>query len=160
MVLILEILLIVLLSLLFFQDVKERKVSLWILISSMLIGGIIHFLNQSWISFLVSICINFSFICLVFGLLVLYAKLKMKQTIFKVFGKGDLLFFFVMAISLPLVSFIVVFVFSLLFSIVVFRLLKPKLNHKTVPLAGFQSVFLGMSILVNKLFINLDLYVL
>jgi hypothetical protein len=85
----------------------------------------------------------------------LYAKLKLKKSIQEVFGLGDLLFFCLLAVSLPIISFLVVFIFSLIFSLVVFILIKKSLKHKTVPLAGFQSLFfaiiLGLDIFMNTI---------
>ena len=160
MQLVIEIVFIIMLIALFVQDIKDREVSLYLLILGILIGGSLHYIKSPTEVFLVSILMNFVFVSFIFGILILYVNFKMKQAIFSVFGKGDLLFFILMALSLPSLAFVVVFVFSLFFSLIVFSIFKSKLNMKTVPLAGLQSLFLGLSIIVNLIFPAIDLYLL
>ena len=154
----LEIVFITTLGVLFYQDIKERKVSVWILIISLLLGGTLHFLQQNQEVFIASILMNVTFIALVFGVLCLYARVILQNNIFKVFGMGDLLFFVLLAVSLPILSFLMVFIFSLLFSLLIVVLVKRKFKNKTVPLAGLQSLFLILILLVNKLFPKINIY--
>jgi hypothetical protein len=158
--LVLNILLIFILGVIFYQDIQERKVTLLVLISGIVIGGLIHFQHQQWIVFVSNIFVNITFIALIFLLLLIYAKLKMKKNIFDVFGKGDLLFFILLGISLPILSFVMVFVFSLIFSLIIFLLLKKKFTNQTVPLAGLQSLFLGLVLIANKITPSINLYAL
>jgi len=160
MKMILTILMILILGILFYQDLKERKISLWILVIGIIIGGIIHYLHQYLMVFLWNIFINTAFIMLLFGVLWSYAKLKMKKKIFDVFGLGDLLFFILLAVSLPMLSFLIVFIFSLLFSLITFILLKNTFTDKTVPLAGLQSLFFGLVLMGNTAFSSINLYAL
>lgn len=153
-------LLIILLGVLFYQDIKERKVSVWILISGIILGGMLHWLHQNTLVFLSNVGITLSFVFLIFGVLYLYAKFKLKKRIFEVFGQGDLLFFMLLAVSLPILSFVMVFVFSLIFSLVIFMLLKKSFSEKTVPLAGLQSLFLALVLIANKGTNFIDLYAL
>ena len=154
----LEIIFITTLGVLFYQDIKERKVSVWVLVVGGFLGGILHFMQQTQIVFVSSIVMNITFIALVFGVLCLYTKIILQNNIFQVFGMGDLLFFILLAVSLPLVSFLMVFIFSLLFSLLIFILVKRKLKDKTVPLAGLQSLFLILVLLANKLIPKIELY--
>ena len=158
--LVLEIIFIITLGLLFYQDIKEQKVSIWILLIGIALGGIIHYLHQVQIVFLSNIGANIIFITLIFLVLWGYAKFKLKKKIFEVFGEGDLFFFILLAVSLPILSFLMVFVFSLIFSLLVFILLKSTFKESTVPLAGLQSLFLGLVLIANKLFTSLNLYAL
>ncbi len=160
MLILIEFLFILILGILFYQDIKERKVSVWVLILGIVIGGIIHYLCQQPIVFLLNVGINILFVLLIFIILWGYAKLKLKKKIFDVFGLGDLLFFILLAVSLPLLSFLMVFVFSLIFSLVVFILFKNRFTEKTVPLAGLQGLFLGLVLIANKLFSSIDIYAL
>jgi len=153
-----EILFITTLTMLFYQDIKERKISVWVLVVGLFLGGILHFLQQTQIVFVSSIVMNITFIALVFGVLCLYAKIILQNNIFEVFGMGDLLFFILLAVSLPILSFLIVFIFSLLFSLLVFILTKRKLKEKTVPLAGLQSLFLILVLLANKFIPKIELY--
>lgn len=158
--LLLEILFIVTLGFLFYQDMKERKVSVWILIVGIFLGVLIHFSKQPTIVFLSNVGINCAIVSLIFGVLWLYAKLKLKKRIFEVFGLGDLLFFLLLAMSLPILSFLILFVFSLIFSLVVFIILKSKWKEPTVPLAGLQSLFLSLVFIANKFINSIDIYAL
>ncbi|WP_405567974.1 prepilin peptidase [Polaribacter sp. Asnod6-C07] len=158
MKLILEILLMIILGILFYQDIKERRVSLWLLIFGLLLGGTINFISLSNISFVINSLINLIFIALVFCFLWGYAKLKMKKQIFEVFGRGDLLFFIVLAVSLPILSFLMVFIFSIIFALIVFLILKSKLKEDTVPLAGLQSLFFLLVLMVNKFMNVVNIY--
>lgn len=155
-----EVLLITLLGILFYQDVKERKVSIWILVLGLLAGGFVNYVNQLPIIFLSNSVINIIFIVLVFLILWIYAKIKMRKQIFEVFGKGDLVFFILLAVSLPILSFLMVFIFSIIFSLIVFLILKEKFKEKTIPLAGLQSLFLGLVLIADKLLPSLNIYAL
>jgi hypothetical protein len=158
MILVLKMLFIGILLAIFFQDLKERKVTLTLLVSGILIGGFLHFQKLIAIVFLSNSMVNLIIISLIFSFLWLYAKLKLKKKIQEVFGLGDFLFFCLLAVSLPIVSFLVIFVFSLFFSLVVFMLIKSSLKQKTVPLAGFQSIFFAI-VLVFDVFMNaLNIY--
>ena len=154
----LEILWILILGILFYQDMKDRNVYLWLLVFGILIGGCIHLQSQNFTVFLATISGNLIFIAIVFAILWLYAKIKLKKQIFEVFGAGDLLFFVLIAVSLPTVSFLTVFVFSLLFSLTVFMLFKEGFKEPTVPLAGLQSLFLGLVLIANKVLVSVNLY--
>ena len=137
----LEILFILLLGVLCFQDFKERKVTSILFIFAILLGGAMHIQQQDSGVFLAVIFVNLLIVFTLFFMLSMYAKIKMKQPIFNVFGLGDLLFFMVLAVSFPTLSFLVIFVFSLIFSWSIFMLIKQYLKEKTVPLAGLQSLF-------------------
>jgi hypothetical protein len=73
---------------------------------------------------------------------------------------GDLFFFILLAVSLPILSFLILFVFSLIFSLLIFILLKNTFKEKTVPLAGLQSLFLSLVLIANKFLITIDIYAL
>ncbi|TXD64162.1 prepilin peptidase [Polaribacter glomeratus] len=158
--LIIELLLILILGILFYQDIKERKVSVWVLILGLGLGGFLNYQAQQPIVFLSNSLVNIIFIILIFLVLWLYAKLKMKKNIFEVFGKGDLLFFILLAVSLPILSFLMVFIFSIFFSFLVFSLLKHRFKDTTVPLAGLQSLFLALVLMVNKIVPSINIYAL
>ncbi len=158
--LVLEIIFIITLGVLFYQDIKERKVSVWILLIGMFLGGMIHYLHQPPIVFLSNVGVNSVFIILILGILWMYSKFKLKKKILDVFGGGDALFFILLALSLPILSFLMVFVFSLIFSLLVFMILKNNWTAQTVPLAGLQSLFLGLVLIANKLVTSINIYAL
>ncbi|WP_379852787.1 hypothetical protein [Flavobacterium zhouii] len=69
----------------------------------------------------------------------------MKKPLLKeVFGLGDVLFFIFMAFSFSIISFFVLFVFALVFSLLLHSVLQHKQIVKTVPLAGYMSLFFGV----------------
>jgi hypothetical protein len=153
-----EILYILMLLFLFYEDYKKRLISLWAVSLCLLLGGFLHFLKVYLNAFLIGVLINTGFVVVLFSILLLYAKLKMKKKIFQVFGIGDLLFFLVFATSLPTVSFIVMFVFSLFFSMLIFLILKNRIHQNTVPLAGLQSLFFALILSVNLFCKEVQLY--
>ena len=158
MIIILQIVLILTLSIIFVQDLKDRHVSLFLLLFGILAGGLLHFYQQNNIVFLSNILINAIFVVLIFFVLWGYAKLKLRKAIFEVFGIGDLLFFTLLAVSLPILSFLVIFVASLIFSLTIFLVLKNTLIKKTVPLAGFQALFFSLVLMGNEISDSIDLY--
>lgn len=142
----------------FFQDMKERKVSLYLFIVAMVLGALLYFQKEPQIVFTLNIGVNLGIVLSIFGIIWAYTQLKLKQKISTAFGLGDLLFFCVLAVSMPIVSFLVVFVFSLLFSLIVFKTLKNSLKEKTVPLAGLQALFFACVLGINSYTNFIDLY--
>ena len=147
--LVLEIIFIITLGVLFYQDIKERKVSVWILLIGMFLGGMIHYLHQPPIVFLSNVGVNSVFIILILGILWMYSKFKLKKKILDVFGGGDALFFILLALSLPILSFLMVFVFSLIFSLLVFMILKNLFKHSVWKNSSSQA-HLSWGILTHK----------
>lgn len=110
-----------LLALIFLQDIKYRAVS-WILFPAVVLVlmagaffGEIHF--QTWFS---SIAMNWGFLILNMAFLMGWFSIKgvsAKAVLQKFLGLGDLLFFVVMAFSLPFPAFPIIFVASLLLAL-------------------------------------------
>lgn len=153
-----EILFLIVLGILFYQDMKEQKVSLWMLLLGLFSGGFLHFLHQDSLVFLSTILINLLFVSIIFSVLLLYSKFKLQKNIFAVFGLGDLLFFTILAVSLPILSFLMVFVFSTIFSLILFLILKKHFTTNTVPLAGLQSLFLAIVLIINTFIDSVNIY--
>ena len=141
-----------------FQDLKERKVSLYLFILSWTFLTTLYYQNSISTEFLVTIATNLALIIFIFGILLAYTRFKLKQPLFEVFGFGDALFFLVLACGFPTPTFIVLFVGSLIFALLLFLILKPKLQDKTVPLAGLQALFLVLVFSMNWLFNLVNLY--
>lgn len=150
--------LLILLVLIFIQDLKERHVYLFLLIGTIFIGGGIYFIKTILIVYLMNISINILFILLLFCFLSIYSKFKLRKNVFEVIGIGDFFFFLVFAVSFPLFSFFILFSISLIFSLLLFLILKHTLKHKTVPLAGFQAFFLFMVLVLNSIFDLINIY--
>jgi hypothetical protein len=159
MMMALNILMIFLLLWIFYQDMKERQVTLVLLLLLTLVGGFLNYQKQILEIFLISSILNTMVILMVVLILWMYAKFKLKSELFHVFGTGDLLFFFFLAVSFPITTFLVVFSSSLIFSLLVSIALKKRMK-KWIPLAGLQALFLSLLVGVNQVFQIVNLYAL
>ena len=153
-----KLLLIISLLAIAYQDSKERKVSLWLLMVAFFLTGGLHYHHSVEVLFWYSIFLNIGIVILIITILLIYARLKLKQGLEKAFGFGDLLFFLVIAVGFPTVSFIILFSFSLIFSLIIVVTLKKKYRFKTVPLAGLQALFFSFIFLINWAFGLVNLY--
>lgn len=64
---------------------------------------------------------------------------------------GDVLFFYAFALGFPTMTFVLLFVGAIFFSLLVFLILKMGRPMETVPLAGLMGLFV-MGVLVSSLF--------
>lgn len=141
-----------------YQDFKERKVSVYLFILALIFVSFLYYRHTNPHAFLINIVINLTTVVLMLGILVGYSWFKLKQPLFEVFGLGDALFFLVLAFGFSTTTFIVLFVSSLVFALLIFIAIKSKLNNKTVPLAGLQALFLVLVFGVNWMFDLLNMY--
>lgn len=158
MIITLKLLLIISLLSITCQDLKERKVSLFLFVLVGLLLSCFHYNENSLEVFLISIAINIFAILIILSILFLYSKVKLKKSLNETFGIGDAIFFSALAIGFPTATFLVLFSFSLFFSFALFLILKKRLNEPTVPLAGFQALFLSIIFLVHWTLQFIDLY--
>ena len=138
--LLIKIILIVSFLSIFFQDFKTRQVY-WFLFP--LVGfccGYLHYVTTLKELFLLTILTNFILVSILLFIIVLYVKLKLKAAFKTTFGVGDILFFLAIVFSFPTISFSILFVFSLIFSLLLHFFFK-KSELETVPLAGYMSLF-------------------
>ncbi|CAL2085593.1 Type IV leader peptidase family protein [Tenacibaculum sp. 190524A05c] len=142
----------------FYQDIKERKVFIWLLVLAIGCNGVLYYQQTLQQLFFLHISINSILILILLLILFVYTKFKMKMSLFEALGLGDILFFLVFAIGFPVETFLLLFITSLLFSLIIFISLKAKLRHKTVPLAGFQALFLFLILFINLAFDIVNLY--
>lgn len=137
----LKILLVFSFLIVLWQDVQSREVY-WFLFP--IIGvccGFLYFLNTMPELFLISIFMNLIFLSILLLVIYLYSKYKLKSSLKTSIGSGDVLLFFALCLSFSSVSFITCFVLSLTFSLVLHLLFKKRDSIKTVPLAGYMSLF-------------------
>lgn len=141
MSLIFTVLLVLTFSIILYQDIKDRVVY-WFLYP--LIGVFCFAISYNEIGLNITIIntlINISIIALVLGISKIYVTIKMKKTfINEVIGLGDILFFVFICFSFAPITFVILFTFSLLFSLIL-HLILDKEQNKTVPLAGYMSLF-------------------
>jgi hypothetical protein len=154
---VLKLLMLSVLSFIFYQDQKDRMVY-WFLYPTVGIIGFCMQLNFLVLEVLVlNSLINLIVIATLLAVLWVYSKLIRKQSLINNgLGLGDILFFVFLSLCFPIVTFIVLFVFSLLFSLLLHFLIKNK-NSVTIPLAGYMSLFFafvyGLSFFENSNFI-------
>lgn len=160
MIFTIKIILIFSLVLIFKQDLKERAVW-WFLFPAFLItAGYLNFIKQPEGVFISSSLLNLLILSLILGISFLYTHFKMKVNFFKeAFGVGDLLFFIGMTFAFPTLSFMVILVFSLIFSLLLHLLIKNG-YHQTVPLAGYTSLFSILIYISNWTGVYKNLYYL
>lgn len=140
------------------QDFIERRVYLVLFLISGITITMLHFSNVNNMQFLLAIFINLSIVFLIILILFLYAQLVLKKVFSTTFGLGDFLFFLVLALGFQTTTFLVLFSFSLLFSLTLYLVLKSRLKRKTVPLAGFQALFISLMFIANWTFDFINLY--
>jgi len=155
--LIIKIILILAFLLVFYQDTKERLVWWFLFPIIGILCGVLNVFETSFELFLYSTLINSAFILVLLTILYLYAKLKMNLAINKTIGLGDVLLFFALTCSFALISFITLFVFSLVFALLL-HLLLSRDKRNTVALAGYMSLFFAISYLAYWLNIITNLY--
>lgn len=157
----LEGLLVIQLGAISFQDIKDREVYWFFFPIVSMILGYIHYSKVEWINFQNAILINLVLLSIILSILYLYTRIRIKKSFFKeVFGLGDLLFFVALGIGFPTITFIILFTFSIIFSLIVWMLFKNKRKHNTVPLAGYMSIFLMIVLMANWIFKASNLYMI
>ena len=148
------------LLLVFFQDLQSRSVMIILLIATGILFALQMYLHLSWHVFLMGIAVNLAFICGLCVVLYVYAKFILKKPFLHAIGLGDLFFFGCIALGFPTVTFLILFSFSLFFAPLLYVLFRKKLMQQTVPLAGFQSLFIAIVLLVSWNTTTVNLYLL
>ena len=139
--LVLKVLIILTFIFILWQDARERLVY-WFCFPVIAILGFfiqVEFIDKETI--LANLLIN---VCFVFVLLVslwVYSKLVLKsELINRGIGIGDVLFFFSLTCCFSIISFWILFIFSLIFALLLHSFFSNKSNQ-TIPLAGYMSLF-------------------
>lgn len=138
----LKLLLLIVFALVLYQDFKSRLVYWFLYPIIGILAFVIQLHNLPLSIALTNLGGNLIFVVLVLAVSMMYVrfrKLDLKNTI----GIGDVLFFLFIASTFSIVSFLVLFVFSLLFSLILHLVLSNKKEQSTVPLAGYMSLFFG-----------------
>lgn len=153
--------LIVLLLIVFYQDYKTQMVS-WFLFPLIAIALGVNFyvmIGEYPIYFIYSIVINCGIVMLVILTLFLYSKLKMKMHFINTtFGLGDALMLFAIAFGFPSYTFLVLFSTSVLFALACHFILKRNYTYRTIPLAGYMSLFFALLFLMDSMNFSPNLY--
>lgn len=128
-----------------YQDVKDRYVYWFLFPVVALCSGLLFFFKTLPELFFASLLINLLFVSMLLLIVYLYATFKLKAKFGEVFGLGDILLFFAIANSFSTISFVVIFSSALFFALTVH--LVPKNKYPSVPLAGYMSLFFGLTYL-------------
>lgn len=139
----LKLILVIIFGAILYQDYKNRLVY-WFLYP---ITGILVFAIQLYYIPIELVFANsvLNILFVTFLLTVCFIYLKLKKISFKnSLGMGDILFFIFISFSFATVSFIVLFVFALVFSLILHFVFQNKNQLKTVPLAGYMSLFFAV----------------
>lgn len=135
-----KLILIIVFTTIFYQDFKSRMVY-WFLYP---VVGILAFAVQLYHVPLAIGLSNFGFnllfVSLILGISFIYLRLR-KLAITAAIGLGDILFFAFITFTFSIVSFLVLFIFSLMFTVILHFVLSSKKEQQTVPLAGYMSLF-------------------
>ncbi|MCL9806911.1 general secretion pathway protein [Flavobacterium amniphilum] len=139
------------------QDYKSRYVYWFLYPLAGIAAFALQFEKNGIEITLLNSAINLGFITIFLLIAFLYAHFIMKVNFLKeAFGMGDLLFFIFISFAFAPFSFVILLVFSLIFSLAIHFLLKEKQKqHTTIPLAGYMSLFFG-TIYLLSFFTNLS----
>jgi len=144
-----------------FQDLQDREVYWFLFPSLVMLFGCMHYTNVLPIHFMNATMINLIVVLSIVFMAYLYTKIMIKRPFFKeVFGFGDLLFFIALALAFPTATFIILFVFSLLFSLSIWLFVKKNATHNDPPLAGYMSIFLLLIFIGNWVTGIVNLYLI
>ncbi|PCH68434.1 MAG: hypothetical protein COC06_09555 [Bacteroidales bacterium] len=146
-------LLVINLTVIFYQDVKDREVN-WVLFpTALVLCGVYSLFVISYPELLLNWALNVLILFSLLVCLVLYIFVRFGRAntnLLTYLGLGDVLFFCVLSICFSPFNFILFVIASLLFSLII-SLLMP-LKKKTVPLAGLQSFSLILFLFFQIIF--------
>lgn len=139
-------------GIIFWQDAKDRLVYWFLYPLLALLSFLIHLQYVDYPVLFITVLINIAFVSLLLVLTWSYYKLRKRTLVNKMIGIGDVALFFCLTPTLPAVSFITMFVFSLVFSLIVHQFLKPRFNDTTIPLAGYMVLYFSALYIVTFYF--------
>ncbi len=145
------------LAVLFVQDWRSRTVD-FLLFPYLGVVFLSHrFLTDSWVTVIGATAINLFLIGGFIVAIAIYLKVRFKASISELFtylGPGDLLFWMVVSMYLPDVEFVIYFIGSLVFALLIFGMVRLLQNSRVrlVPLAGLQAGYLLVWIIGSRLF--------
>ncbi len=141
LIIIIKFILIFTLIFILIQDVKERQVYWFLFPIVGLCCGVLYYKSTLPELFQIAILMNAFFVSILLLIVFLYSKFKLKTNLRNTFGLGDVLIFIALSFSFSTVSFLVIFIFSLFFSLALHLVFKKKKKGITIPLAGYISLF-------------------
>lgn len=136
---------ILVLLIIFWQDYKQRLVT-WLLYPlSGILAYLINFGNVGHLTASINSIVNLCFVSVMLLITYMYSKIVMKKKfINESMGSGDVLLLIFLCFSFATFSFIVLLILSLIFSLALHIAIKNNTKEKTVPLAGYISLFFAV----------------
>jgi len=141
-----------------YQDIKERQVYWFLFPIVGISAGLLFYLNTLPELFLLTVSINLILVTLILAILFAYVKVRMRSKFKDVFGVGDLLLFLMLCFSFSNISFYIIFISGLIFSLVLHLIINKNRKENDVPLAGYMSGFFMLTFLSFWLGIIDNLY--
>lgn len=135
------------------QDVRYRRIH--IIFPPLIYLFIYLSININAFSIIDISIYNSFFLLLVLLGLVLYMSIKNKRFLNPFehyFGLGDLLFYLSITPAFVLKNYILFFIASMLFAVIMQLLFIKKMKNQTVPLAGFSALFLMLVVAIDEFY--------
>ncbi|WP_203258180.1 hypothetical protein [Hyunsoonleella ulvae] len=159
MLITLNILLIIVLAIILYQDFMMRTIHVSLPLGVFLIALTVNLISNDFSVY--QMLYNLAFITINILGLTLYFSLKHKTLVNPIdsfIGMGDIAFFLAITPLFHLKPFILFFIVGLVFSLMVHGVLLLFKKVKTIPLAGYLALFLAINIVANNLLkINIKL---
>ncbi|WP_308993686.1 hypothetical protein QLS71_007920 [Mariniflexile litorale] len=149
----LSVVLIVVLTVVLYQDIMNRTIHITLPVSLFLIAMSINFISIDLDFY--NILYNIAFVLINILGLTLYFSFKNKVFINPIdtfIGLGDIVFFIAITPLFTLKPFILFFIIGLLFSLLVHGVYSIFKNGKTIPLAGYLALFLMINVVAKSIF--------
>jgi len=135
-----------------YQDIRDRMVTMVIFPLLSVVLAWIHISHSGWEVVLWFSLLNLLLVNAMLLLLFVYTRIRRSGKFLNhSIGLGDIFFFCAFAVGFPTLTFSVLFVGALLFSLFLFLTVKSVRDMRTVPLAGFMALFL-IGTLILELF--------
>lgn len=128
-----------------FQDIKARQVYWFLFPFVGVLSGILYFNNTLPELFFNTVILNLCFVFILLVAMLSYTRMKLKAGFFKAIGLGDILLFLGLSFSFSTISFLVLFIGSLCFSLVMHLVFRKKSALATIPLAGYMGIFFSLT---------------
>jgi hypothetical protein len=143
LIIVVKIALLLVLALIALQDIKDKKVN-WILFPMTAILLFTLYQNSTPLNLSYTfLLMNILMVTSILGILFIYTTYIRGMKFINVsFGLGDVLFFYAFALGFPTITFLILFVCSIIFSLIITLLKTKEYNVPGVPLAGLMSLFL------------------
>ncbi|MGE0637856.1 MAG: hypothetical protein AB7P01_15545 [Bacteroidia bacterium] len=155
------LLLLLMLCIVIYQDFKYHAVS-WLVFPLMFLLLAVPSILSSFSEWATTTLINISFVVIQLFLVSVYFSLKEKRLVnitSEQIGWGDILFFLVFTQAFSPVNFLLFYIFTLFFIVLVFLIYNLKKGlSKEIPLAGAMAIMLLFAQVARLFFSSLDFY--